>query len=219
MAASDDDAEGESAGEEVDNPAISIAQIHAVRVGKAVWYPDTQSVQGCTYFKVSKYDRTLTKLTLGKGVQRHKKKSTVSMATKKFWKDIMHARREACNQAFRKVQQAAIDGSGQPLQEGQKLRDARAGDEFFIRGGAVDLPLGDTTFRCVFQLKGDLWLELTPKAVEYVIRHIKESPDMEPCSPKRRRKRKPSGTPKRENSDKPAEAAEEAAGNQGRGVE
>lgn len=215
MAASDDDAELDSAGEEGDNPAISIALVHAVRVGKTVWFPDTQSVQGCTYFKVSKYDRTLTKLTLGKGVQRHKGKSTVTLGTKQFWQKMLQARKEACNQAFRKVQQAAIDGSGQPLQEGQKIRDARAGDEFFVRGGAVDLPLGDTTFRCVFQLKGDLWLELTPKAVEYVIRHIKESPDMEPCSPKRRRKRKASGTPKREHHDKPAEAAEEAAGNQG----
>ena len=77
MAASDDEAAGESAGEEGDRAAISLAQVHAVRVGKMVYgTPTHRPCKGPhTSSLVSKYDLTLTKLTMGKGVQRHKKET------------------------------------------------------------------------------------------------------------------------------------------------
>ena len=39
--------------DEIVEDAISIAPVHAIRVGKTVWYPTTQVVQGQTFFNVS----------------------------------------------------------------------------------------------------------------------------------------------------------------------
>lgn len=52
---------------------LTVSQVWLVKRGKAMWLPDTQCVQGETFFRVSKWDRQLTFLALGKALQMHTK--------------------------------------------------------------------------------------------------------------------------------------------------
>ena len=192
--------------------AISIAQVHAIRVGKTVWYPTTQVVQGQTFFNVSKYDRVLTKLTTGRGMNRHVNKSN-GMSKKQFWHNMQVARREACNEAYAQVQRHAMEAAGEVVPDNQKFRAAHNGDQFFVKGGAIEVELEGTKVLTTFAVKGDLFFRLDTQTVRQVIAAIRGSPDIVIGSPKRKRRRKRKGgslTPQRKNCQE--EPEEDAAG-------
>ena len=211
----DSDHSGEAASDE-DPQAdmdVKIAQIWAIQCGKTVWYPDTQHVAGTCFFKVSKHDRVLTRLTMGKTMSRHKSKGVVSMANRQIWRDLYMARKEACNAAYAKVQRDAMLQAGEDIPPNHKVLDARPGDEYFIPGRVVHVDIADQRCKLLFQVKGDVWVELSVKAVEAVIKAISESPVIEPASPKRRRrkKRRASATPKRDEREDHQEEPNEDA--------
>ena len=49
---------------------VAIAQVHRVTFGNKAWYPDIQTADNRVFFKIDKHDRELTKITLGKGINR-----------------------------------------------------------------------------------------------------------------------------------------------------
>ena len=185
--------------DEIVEDAISIAQVHAIRVGKTVWYPTTQVVQGQTFFNVSKYDRVLTKLTTGRGMNRHVNKSN-GMSKKQFWHNMQVARREACNEAYAQVQRHAMEAAGEVVPDNQKFRAAHNGNQFFVKGGAIEVELEGTKVLTTFAVKGDLFFRLDTQTVLQVITAIRNSPDAEIASPKKKRRKKKKGgslTPQR----------------------
>ena len=199
-------------GDEIREDAISIAQVHAIRIGKTVWYPTTQVVQGQTFFNVNKNDRVLTKLTTGRGLNRHAAKSN-DMGKKQFWHNMQVARREACNAAYAQVQRHAMEAAGEVVPDNHKFRAARNGDQFFVKGGAVEVELEGMTVLTTFAVKGDLFFRLDTQTVRQVIAAIRGSPDMVIGSPKKKRRRKRKGgslTPQRKNCQE--EPEEDAAG-------
>ena len=140
-----------------DYPEISIATVHAIRVGKVAWYPTTQVVQGQTFFNVSKHDSVLTKLTTGRRANRHKGKSNNVISQKRIWHDLYVARREACNEAFAQAQRHAMEAAGEVVAADHKFRAAHDGDQFFVKGGAVELQLGNSRVLTTFAVKGPLF--------------------------------------------------------------
>ena len=206
--ASDSEAEchgSADAGEPPNLDDMKIVTVQAVRFGEKVWYLDTQIVEGETFFKVSKHDRVLTKLVMGKAVQRHTKrnreKNTLSL--KKFWRDVASLRKQACDAAVRRVLEdaraAAADGREPP----PRIREAREGDEYLLHTRAVQIALPDLeafpghSCKMVWQLKGDLWMELNVENLRYVLLALRESPEVQPPTPKRRRRKRKASTPRR----------------------
>ena len=183
-----------------DYPEISIATVHAIRVGKVAWYPTTQVVQGQTFFNVSKHDSVLTKLTTGRRANRHKGKSNNVISQKRIWHDLYVARREACNEAFAQAQRQAMESAGEVVAADHKFRAAHDGDQFFVKGGAVELQLGNSRVLTTFAVKGPLFFRLDLETVKQVLEAIRNSPDAEIASPKRKRRRRKKGasmTPQR----------------------
>ncbi|CAL1160942.1 unnamed protein product [Cladocopium goreaui] len=183
-------------GDEIREDAISIAQV----------------VQGQTFFNVNKNDRVLTKLTTGRGLNRHAAKSN-DMCKKQFWHNMQVARREACNAAYAQVQRHAMEAAGEVVPDNHKFRAARNGDQFFVKGGAVEVQLEGMTVLTTFAVKGDLFFRLDTQTVRQVIAAIRGSPDIVIGSPKRKRRRKRKGgslTPQRKNCQE--EPEEDAAG-------
>ena len=81
---------------------LSLQQVWTVRLHKAVWIPDTQTTEGITYFKITNWDRALTKLVTGKSLQLHSKSDKRNINVKLFqeWTTL---RQSACDTALRKV--------------------------------------------------------------------------------------------------------------------
>lgn len=96
---------------------------------EVVWMPDTQTTEGITYFKITKWDRALAKLVTGKSLQLHSKSDKRNINVKLFqeWTTL---RQSACDTALRKVIE---DGH---IQEGseapKKVRHAREEDAYLV---------------------------------------------------------------------------------------
>lgn len=197
MAGSASGSDGELAGEE-EGEEIKIAQVYAVTIGRHVWYPDIQTADNHTYFKLDKSDRQLTKIVMGKGMQRHTKtnKEVVSLSSKAFWNDMMQNRRRACNMAIKDLLKHNMEQAGQEVPPNHKFRDARDDDRWLVHHGQVKMTLppvqdhGELVFKALWQVKGALWLELRPETVMHCIRLLRESEDVVHRSPKRKRKKK-----------------------------
>lgn len=190
-----------------DDRSVNIAQVFAVTIGKTVWYPDVQTSSGTVYFKLAKGDRVLSKLILGKGVNRHLKKGDVrTISNRRWWSDVQKIRKEAMNMTYHHILRQTMEQAGTPPTENTKFRDARDDDRWLIRRSGVELTLpaveGHEEIKCeaLWQTKGDIWLELKPHVVEYCVAALKASDDIPKPSPKRKRKRKRDGsaTPKGE---------------------
>ena len=108
---------------------LSLQQVWTVRLHKAVWILDTQTTEGITYLKITKWDRALTKLVTGKSLQLHSKSDKRNINVKLFqeWTTL---RQSACDTALRKVIE---DGH---IQEGsevpKKVRHAREEDAYLV---------------------------------------------------------------------------------------
>ena len=182
-----------------------ISLVHQIAVGKAtVWYPDTQQVQGADgglFFRISRLDNTLTKIVLGKSLQRHKKRSKEvrSLVNLEFW-DVMHKKRkDACDAALKKQLE---DAAGMEI---ARCRPARLDDRFLVSKSVVltlpvvaidDINFAEREVRTLWQLRGDIWLEMSEEVVLHVVYLLRQSPiRAKPvvkvkASPKRKRKLK-----------------------------
>lgn len=176
---------------------VAIAQVHRVTFGNKAWYPDIQTADNRVFFKIDKHDRELTKITLGKGINRHKNKGEIRTLSKLRWLADMHAlRKQACNSAIHDVLRAAITENGDDVPANFRFRDAREDDKWLVRKEVVELhcPALDnypaTVIMALWQIRGPLFLELTEECVKYCVAAIKQSPEAVPCSPKRKRKKK-----------------------------
>ena len=197
---------------------LSLQQVWTVRLHKVVWMPDTQTTEGVTYFKITKWDRALTKLVTGKSLQLHSKSDKRNINVKLFqeWATL---RQSACDAALRKVIE---DGH---VQEGsevpKKIRHAREEDAYLV-GRSVIIQTPEFTdaqgavhprkpIRVLWQIKGvDIWIELNLENLQHTLEALRASPPETPkqakgkASPGRRRRRL-----KRRLSE-PAEAVAEA---------
>lgn len=152
--------------------AVTVCQIWAIKVGKYIWMPDTQTIGATTYFRLSKYDSKLTKLCMGKSLNRSNRRSKVSLTAKKFWRTVQGLRKDACNEAIRNVLLSAMRDAGETPAENHTFRPAREGDEWLIRGQCVDVQVPDQsgnmlTLKMAFHLKGDVFVELTEANVRW----------------------------------------------------
>ena len=152
--------------------AVTVCQIWAIKVGKYIWMPDTQTIGATTYFRLSKYDSKLTKLCMGKSLNRSNRRSKVSLTAKKFWRTVQGLRKDACNEAIRNVLLSAVRDAGETPAENHTFRPAREGDEWLIRGQCVDVQVPDQsgnmlTLKMAVHLKGDVFVELTEANVRW----------------------------------------------------
>ena len=215
-------AESSASDADGDDKVLSLQQVWTVRLHKVIWIPDTQSTEGITYFKITKWDRALTKLVTGKSLQLHSKSDKRNINVKLFqeWASL---RQCACDAALRKVIE---DGH---VQEGsevpKKIRHAREEDAYLVGRSVIiqtpEFTAADGTvypgkpIRVLWQIKGvDIWIELNLENVKHTLEAIRASPPEPPkqakgkASPGRRRRRL-----KRRHSDsaEPAVAQDEDA--------
>ena len=114
----------------------TISLVHQLKIGKnVIWYPDVQQVQGADgglFFRLSKHDAVLTRVVLGKGLNRHKKVGAIrTLANLEFWETLRKLRREACDVALKhQLEEAA----GQPV---AKCRAARDDDRYLVSKSVV----------------------------------------------------------------------------------
>ena len=91
----DPDEHEDDAGSDADEPKgiAKIAQVYAVRLTgtKVMWHPETQSIDGLTFVRLSKYDRKLARITLGRGINRHKTRARVDLNVK-WWAEVASLR-------------------------------------------------------------------------------------------------------------------------------
>lgn len=201
---------GSAQGDE-DDERVGIAQVYRVTFGNKAWYPDIQFADNRVFVKMDKHDRELTKITLGKGVNRHKNKGEIRTMSKLQWWADMHAlRRQACNTVIAEVLRAAMMEGGDEVPANHRFREARDEDKWLVRKEAVELqcpclPDGHpaTTVLALWKMRGPLWLELTEECVKYCVAAIRQSHDAVPTSPKRKRRR-----PRRRSASTPRRNAE-----------
>ena len=162
----------------------TISLVHQLKIGRnVIWYPDVQQVQGTDgglFFRLSKHDAVLTRVVLGKGLNRHKKVGAIrTLANLEFWETLRKLRREACDAALKhQLEEAA----GQAV---AKCRAARDDDRYLVsKSVVVKLPgVATAGFSCderdvrvLWQVRGDAWLELSSDIVLHVVCLLRESP-------------------------------------------
>ena len=139
-----------------------------------------QGADGGRFFRLSKHDAVLTRVVLGKGLNRHKKVGAIrTLANLEFWETLRKLRREACDAALKhQLEEAA----GQAV---AKCRAARDDDRYLVsKSVVVKLPgVATAGFSCderdvrvLWQVRGDAWLELSSDIVLQVVCLLRESP-------------------------------------------
>ena len=181
----------------------TISLVHQIKIGRnVIWYPDVQQVQGTDgglFFRLSKHDAVLTRVVLGKGLNRHKKVGAIrTLANLEFWETLRKLRREACGAALkRQLEEAA----GQAV---AKCRAARDDDRYLVsKSVVVKLPgVATAGFSCderdvrvLWQVRGDAWLELSSDIVLQVVCLLRESP-VQSAKPKPKPAAECPGSPK-----------------------
>ena len=194
---------------------------------KGVWMPETQTVSGFTFIRLSKWCKKLTQYVTGKAMNLHQQRPINSINVQWFI-TMQELRRQACNEALKRVIVQAAEAEGSKIPE--KIRPARQEDEF-IAGrtvivtppaieGSDDEAVAPQQLRLLWVLKSaDIWVELTIPNMEYVKRAILKSPPWQQpigkrakgaaASPKRRRRRGPKPRAHRE-PDEPLEQSDHA---------
>ena len=180
--------EGEEGSQEQDvDQELTLTQVWCIRRGKRQWFPTTQVCGGRTYVKVSKYDRGLCHLVLGQSMQRHSKKSQVTLK-RKWFQEMAHSRRKECQNALNhQIAENAKESGHEPP---KKIRLVRADDAYLVgesvlvQQGPVEdgeKVYGGRNLRILWLNKtADLWVEMTKDNVEYMIAAIRTSPPEEP---------------------------------------
>ena len=194
------------AGDDQDDGKVTIRQVYQVNVGKKhVWYPDIQAVSNLVFFKLDKYDRQLTKMCCGTSMNRHKSKgNVVTLGAKRFWRDTNLTRKKARDNFVKTVLKNSMLEAGQQVPPNHKFREARDDDRWFSGQDWIELKLpcidgfGELNVKAIWQIRGPLFLELKEEVIEYVIESLKQSTELDPASPKRKRKRKKASTPQKE---------------------
>lgn len=191
---------------------IRITQVWSINIMKHPWQPDTQTISGHTFFRLSKQDRRLCQWVYNKGMNRSAKGERRIISNLAFWPKLVAARREGCNQAIARVLRDAMVTAGEEPAPDHKFRPAKDGDEWLMPSRAVDIHMNDRVLKVAFALRGDVLIELTPENVQWVIQSLRDSDVIDPASPsrkKRRRKRKGSQTPKRHRHDEAGDGQEQ----------
>ncbi|OLQ00277.1 hypothetical protein AK812_SmicGene17089 [Symbiodinium microadriaticum] len=192
---------------------------------KGVWMPETQTVSGFTFIRLSKWCKKLTQYVTGKAMNLHQQRPINSINVQWFI-TMQELRRQACNEALKRVIVQAAEAEGSKIPE--KIRPARQEDEF-IAGrtvivtppaieGSDDEAVAPQQLRLLWVLKSaEIWVELTIPNMEYVKRAILKSPPWQQpigkrakgaaASPKRRRRRGPKPRAHRE-PDEPLEQSD-----------
>lgn len=203
-----------------EDESVKVATVVCVRVGKISWLPETMQVQSHTFVKLSKWDRGVCKIILGRGMYRHKARGEAAGKARadinvQAWHDVAKLRREACDQKLReKFEEVEASLEDQVQQPPQKIRAAQQDDQYLVSRfidfslPAVETERGrryeETQIKALWQVKGlDLWMELDEKHLEHFFALLRHSPPpvITPApkrSPKRRKrtlKRRASETP------------------------
>lgn len=73
---------------------FEIQQVWSVKStrGNAPWYPSTSMEDGTVYIRLSKWDSQLTKMVLGKGMNRHKAHGEVRTLNVLWWQEVAKLR-------------------------------------------------------------------------------------------------------------------------------
>ena len=170
-----------------EDETVKVATVVCVRVGKISWLPETMQVQGHTFVKLSKYDRGLCKIILGRGMYRHKARGEAAGKEKadinvQAWHDVAKRRREACDQKVRDKFEEAREANleDREHQPAPKIRAAQQDDQYLVSRfidfalPAVDTDRGtryeEAQIKALWQVKGlDLWMELDEKHLAHFI--------------------------------------------------
>jgi len=182
-------AEPEEEGSQEDDvdQELTLTQVWCIRQGKRQWFPTTQVCGGRTYVKISKCDRALCHLVLGQSMQRHSKKTVVTLK-RKWFQEMGQATRKECQNALNhQIAENARESGHEPP---KKIRLVRANDAYLVgdsvlvhQGPVVDgeKTYGGRNLRILWLNKAaDLWVEMTKDNVEYIIAAIRTSPPEEP---------------------------------------
>lgn len=96
MADDEDDLQAEVAQEDDANGAerFQIQQVWSVKSTRSTvpWYPSTSMEDGTVYVRLSKWDSQLTKIVLGKGMNRHKAHGEVRTLNVLWWQETAKLR-------------------------------------------------------------------------------------------------------------------------------
>lgn len=133
--------------------------------------------------KLSKLDRGLCSLVLGRSMQWHSRRDKVTLRCQWF-QDMADARRQSCQQALNHqiAENARESGHERPT----NMRPVRSDDAYLVGDSVVvQVPaVGDLPSRHMRLLwickSADLWVELSKDNIEYVAAAIKASPLEQP---------------------------------------
>eukprot|EP00439_Symbiodinium_sp_Y106_P061854 s1534_g9.t1 len=182
--------------------------IEGAGLKKKSWQPAVQTVSGCSYLKLNKWDRYLTQFVTGKGMRLHcNKEHNINV---QWFHTMVELRRGACQESLSKVILQAAEAEGTPAPK--KIRQATQQDEYLagrtvkVQAPCVESQDGEVVhdglqMQMLWGIKGaDLWVELTEANLQYVRLAIQHSPSFTPpekkrarggASPRKRRKRGP----------------------------
>ena len=175
--------------QEMTQPAVVTKQI--VMYGSGLtWIPEQKTVEGATWFKVSKWDRGLFRFVHGKGLDLRAKedKQKLSLDTP-FFENMLTRRQEAFNEAIsERLKDEENDESQQSdktQKKTKKTKEFKATQKHEIYAPhsiQIDLP-GETEdgnkvqCRTLFEGMGTrtIWLELKDDVVKHIQSSFKQS--------------------------------------------
>ena len=175
---------------------------------KKCWQPAVQTVSGCSFIKLNKWDRFLTQFVTGKGLRLHSdKEHNINVV---WFHRMAELRRGACQECLTKVILSAAEAEGVPAPK--KIRLATQQDEYLagrtvkVQAPRVETQDGEVVhdglqLQMLWGIKGaDLWVEPTEENLHYIRLAIQHStafiaPEKKrgrgAPSPKKKRKRGP----------------------------
>ena len=94
FAMSGEEDEGSGDGRAEGHPRIKISTVQRVQLAgrKVIWYPETQEYEGACFATFSKWDATLVKLVMGKGMNRHRSRQRNDLHCE-WWNFVRNLRR------------------------------------------------------------------------------------------------------------------------------